>query len=262
MEDRGKSARPTTRVPIVRENVLLFSKPPPPPAHVHAAVHAIPPSGSVPQQRTGLISLTDPRPPQSNRNVYVETPTPIKASSSHNAVISTQPTALKRPTSTSHVDATPPCEESIICPRCDRCRCRACTAKRELPKYWCGTSRTTEVSAQCVVEWCTCLKAVKCCFDILNIHDREHENPLSDRPCACCGQPHCCKRWTCMAMMSVCLPCLCLYPFLKCGLMMCTCCYNCATRKGCACSQRNPNPRSGYEPGRKGLIDYENSSST
>ena len=242
MEERVK--KPSSRVPIIRENVRLDSKPPPP-----AHVHRIPPSTSTRSQSTGLVTLMTPR-SQAKQNLYVEAP--VKTSSgSGSVVIDSQPVSLKRQTAC-HVEQE--CEDSIICQRCKRCRCSGCRAKRELPKHWCGT---TEVSAQCVVEWCTCLKAVKCCFDVLNIHDHEHENPLSDRPCACFDQPHCCKRWTCMGLMSICLPCLCFYPFLKCGLMTCTACYNCATRKGCTCSERSTN-----EPGSKRLIEHENSSST
>lgn len=251
-----KRGKPASRLPITPENVRLSDKPPAPgrtlSSQPMASVHR-----STASTRNALppVSLTAGRnQPLARQNLYVETPHNKHSSQSHALI--RQPTPLK-PNSSSTCDATSGddgCEDSIICKQCRRCKCRQCAAPRALPKGWCGDN---EVSAQCIVDYCTCMKLVRCCFDVMNITDREHDGPVSDRACACCSQPQCCKRWTCMGLMSLCLPCLCCYPPLKCCLMACTACYNGVTHKGCRCDQRRSN-----EPGSKRLIEHENSSST
>ncbi|XP_013412779.1 protein sprouty homolog 2 isoform X2 [Lingula anatina] len=125
---------------------------------------------------------------------------------------------------------------SIICPRCQKCRCRRCVeGPSELPSRWICNGKQ-ECSANCIVDRVSCL----CCIQGLFYHcykDREQdlEVSASDDPCACCERPHCFKRWSTMAALSVCLPCLCLYFPLKGCVALCTCCYNRSKRTGCTC---------------------------
>lgn len=127
---------------------------------------------------------------------------------------------------------------SIYCSNCRKCKCDACRKPRELPRLWICNQKQ-EVSLQCAVDTCTCLCLVKCCFSsCFNYLDREEETVMaSDNPCGCCGQPHCCKRWACMAGAAIACPTLLLYPLCKLGLLACTGCYNCCTHRGCTCRQ-------------------------
>lgn len=59
---------------------------------------------------------------------------------------------------------------------------------------------------------------------------------LSDDPLACASRPHCCPRWTALACLSICLPCLCFYPAFRAGAKAVQWCYdkNVGLR-GCQC---------------------------
>lgn len=159
--------------------------------------------------------------------------------------------ALKKEVRTEPVDLSAPCQEAFICSQCGKCRCGVCMQQRPLPSRWICRNKC-ECSAQKCVEYCTCVWLVKGIFYHC-LKDRQADEEFQlDEPCACCDQPHCCKRWTCMAAMSLCLPCLCLYWPLQCGLDMCTSCYN--QGRGCRC-------RKDRIPGSKGLLlDSESSS--
>ena len=146
------------------------------------------------------------------------------------------------------------CKDSIICSQCGRCRCSACTEPRELPKKWLCSNKC-ECSAQKCIEVCSCL----CCVRAIFYHwfkdsDADVEEDSSDDPCACCQRPHCCKRWTCIGVLSLCMPCLYLYWPLRAGLSCVTGAYNRCYRRGCNC-RRDRLPGS-----RRLLIDSESSS--
>lgn len=180
-------------------------------------------------------------------------------------VVAQQPQALPPPTTSSSgtvlkkkdgasltTTSVQPCTESIICPQCDKCRCRACTAPRELPSRWL-CQRTCELSCQKVVDTLSCVCCVKCIL-YHGCHEWESngETP-SDDPCACCEQAHCCTRWSLMAGLALCLPCLWLYWPLRCMQASCTAAYDACARPGCKCQRL---------PGSKRLLMDSDSSST
>lgn len=126
-------------------------------------------------------------------------------------------------------------QNSIICNVCHKCRCEECRMPRDLPKTWICDQKC-EVSADKLVEYCTCLCCVQCVFQFM-FTEQEDDLYLVDRPCACFSEGHCCKRWTVMGLMSLCLPGLCCYPCLK-GCVKCmNKCYNKCTNNGCQCNR-------------------------
>ncbi|XP_036380804.1 protein sprouty homolog 3 [Megalops cyprinoides] len=122
----------------------------------------------------------------------------------------------------------------FICERCGRCKCRECGAPRSLPSCWVCEQRCL-CSAESVVENGTCL----CCVKGLFYHcSADDEDNCADRPCSC-GPGRACARWGTMALMSLCLPCLCCYPPAKLCLAACQRGYDRAARPGCRCSNTN-----------------------
>lgn len=122
----------------------------------------------------------------------------------------------------------------FICERCSRCKCQECCAPRSLPSCWACGQRCL-CSAENAVEYGTCL----CCVKGLFYHcSADDEDNCADRPCSC-APAHACSRWSTMAVLSLCLPCLCCYPPAKLCLTMCQRGYNRATRPGCRCSNTN-----------------------
>lgn len=122
--------------------------------------------------------------------------------------------------------------EGIICDQCGRCRCAACTEPRPLPSHWCCHD-SCEVSPDKVLDVCTCF----CCVKGVFYHcGAEEDNECYEKPCGCCSTPHCCRRWTVLSMMALCLPCLWAYWPAKACLSACTSCYNRCRHKGCECS--------------------------
>lgn len=127
--------------------------------------------------------------------------------------------------------------DSVICSRCGKCKCAACRENRELPSWWlCG--KKFEISAKSAVNMCTCVCCVK---GIFYHYSKDYQQDsmdgmCSDEPCAGCERPQCLKRWACMALLSLCLPCLCIYWPAQCALVCCTACYNGCTSRGCKCA--------------------------
>lgn len=152
----------------------------------------------------------------------------------------------------------PPCKQGLICPRCNKCRCMACTQPRRLPSCWIGRSfYQCECSAQQAVNICSCL----CCVQALFYHCLYHpddEDDLVIEPCACCERQRCCLRWMIMGLLLPVLPCLCLYCPLQCALDACTACYNGCSRRGCHCGRDASS--SGSSTTRDLLLDSEPSS--
>lgn len=154
-------------------------------------------------------------------------------------------------------------DDSIICKKCHKCRCGACTDPQELPSKWlCGN--TCHVSGQCCIETASCYCCVQAVFYHCGGKDEQDADYdcLAD-PCACCSQPNCVKRWTCMALMALCLPCLCCYWPMKGCLKCCTMCYNKCRKKGCRCA-KNSKPKKiengSQSPRRLLLIESDSSS--
>ncbi|XP_061106124.1 protein sprouty homolog 3 [Conger conger] len=122
----------------------------------------------------------------------------------------------------------------LICERCGRCKCQECGAARSLPSCWLCDQRCL-CSADSALETATCL----CCVKGLFYHcSADDEDNCADRPCSC-GPAHRCSRWAAMALLSLCLPCLCCYPPAKLCLSACQRAYDRAARPGCRCSNSN-----------------------
>lgn len=229
--------------------------------------YAVPASLPPPDGIAGVITLDQVRPQPRHQNEYVDTPrTPLTSSSK--TVLSTSPQSggvVQRdrvllpnristtPSIISHqpVSISPPLKKdltnlplkvddnnSIICSRCGKCKCGACTNPRDLPARWlCGDK--VKLSPESVVDCCTCMFLIKGLFYHCSKDDQDSDYEVVKDPCAGCDRPHCCKRWTCILTMSTCLPCLCLYWPARAGLKMCKVCYNKCRKKGCTCSEKN-----------------------
>lgn len=122
------------------------------------------------------------------------------------------------------------CHESIICQQCGRCRCQLCARHRS--------------TARRAVEICSC---VSCVNHIVAVRRRRQHHNWSDSddddddedPCACSPcRSKCCRRWTLLVILSVCLPCLCLYWPLRCVVGACSRCAGWQMR-GCRCVERS-----------------------
>ncbi|MEQ2306998.1 hypothetical protein AMECASPLE_013788 [Ameca splendens] len=143
-------------------------------------------------------------------------------------------------------------EHLFICERCARCKCQECCSPRHLPSCWACGQRCL-CSAESVVEYCTCLCCVKGLFYHCSAQD--DEDNCADRPCSC-APANACARWSTMALLALCLPCLCCYPPARMCLALCQCAHDRATRPGCRCSNTNTvcrkisasNPNAGHPP--------------
>lgn len=259
----------------------------------HTVTNTLPPADVA-----GVITLDQVRLQPRKQNEYVDTPrSPLSSSggkfgsgpSTKNVVVTMAPSRerVKLPNRTNSgiirtqpVSTSPPLKkdlplevdkgDSIICSQCGKCRCGACTTPRELPSKWlCGDK--VKVSPETCVDYMTCVCCVKGVFYHCSKDDQDAEFECVTDPCACCSRPNCCTRWTCILAMSACLPCLCLYPPAKCGLMACTALYNKCRKKGCTCSgssrdgKKSRAPKSKMDPSSqyRGLLiesDRESSS--
>ncbi|KAL3880182.1 hypothetical protein ACJMK2_032446 [Sinanodonta woodiana] len=252
----------------------------------------------------GVITLDQVRPQPRTQNEYVDTPgkhllPPVHAKAGVGGVHSggggiqrDSTRAVSLPTRTSNLSSNPqqffpplltpivssqpvstspplkkdlPLEvdDSIICSRCGKCRCGACTESRELPSRWlCGDK--VNLSPESAIEHCTCFCCVQCLFYHYSKDDQDNDYDCYTDPCACCNRPHCCKRWTCILLMSLCLPCLCVYWPAKCGLYACTACYNKCRRKGCTCNTNSSKEKtsSSSQSHRLLLVESESSSNS
>jgi hypothetical protein len=233
------------------------------------------PSNSLPPvDVAGVITLDQVRLQPRKQNEYVDTPRSPHTSSggkfgssgnpsAKNTIVTLAPSRERvklpnRTTTTTQsgivrtqpVSISPPLKkdlpvevdkgDSIICSQCGKCRCGACTSPRQLPSKWlCGDK--VNVSPETCVDYVTCVCLVKGVFYHCSKDDQDAEFECVTDPCACCNRPNCCTRWTCILAMSLCLPCMCLYPPAKCGLMACTGLYNKCRKKGCTCNNKSSN---------------------
>ncbi|GFN74735.1 sprouty-like protein 2 [Plakobranchus ocellatus] len=153
----------------------------------------------------------------------------------------------------------------IICEECGKCRCGACTERRELPcGTWCcgGKCELTPVK---VLDVCTCFCAVKCLFfHCRRGEEEEDDNECYENPCGCCGTPLCCQRWTVLGLMSACLPCLWTYWPARACLAASTATYNaCCRHKGCQCDLKHAeNASSGTSGGSASISGSSSSAAT
>ncbi|XP_046574099.1 protein sprouty homolog 2-like [Haliotis rubra] len=208
------------------------------------SVHSHPQAPSQRGPATQPVRITSIRPPL-NSNVISSQPSSVP------------PPLKKEPIEIDGDNHT----ESIICNKCGKCRCGACTEPRDLPSRWlCGDK--CEISLEKGVDFCTCFCCVKTVFYHCGSQDEETGRACYEDPCACCGDaPHCIKRWTCMTLMSLCLPCLwCYWPARGC-MRGCTMCYNKCRKKGCQCSRKvDRKAASKHSQTRRLLVDSDSSS--
>ena len=248
--------RPPAPTPNLTRNSHLFMISPPTEVHVDR-------SSSTTRE---VVTLTGERKGPKAKNDYVDTPhskenvphtvvSQHKPSQSHSfaerAVIS-QPKSVIVKQSKENGDRGDSHEESFTCPTCGKCKCKLCTTPRELPKKWLGPGKY-ECSVQKVAEYCSCMCCVQFLFQTM-CNDSEDQQDVSDDPCACCEQRHCCKRWLCMLCLVPFLPGLLCYPLWKGGIAICTKCYNKCNNPGCNCK------RDRVPGNQRPLLDPENSS--
>jgi protein sprouty family protein 2 len=194
-------------------------------------------------------------PVKSSSSTSDRTPSSNSSSTAGQQPIFTQPKKdQKDPNLTIDADDNTQHQDSIICSKCGKCKCRDCTQPQDCctPRWICN--RSVECSPDKAVEYCTCLCCVQCIF--YHCYDERADDELSarDDPCACCERPACCRRWACMGLMSLCLPCLCCYWPLNCVSSMCKECHHRCSRRGCHCRKDKPQNM------KRLLIDSESSS--
>jgi len=134
-----------------------------------------------------------------------------------------------------------------VCRRCGRCRCRDCAAAEQ---------SSTLRRARSAVDVVSCMCCVRSLFYHCLKDDAGDELDCSDEPCACTGRPHCAVRWAVMGALLPCLPCLCLYVPLRCGVDAACRRSSPGTARSCRCSSG----RNSRHPGLKGLLESESSS--
>lgn len=130
--------------------------------------------------------------------------------------------------------------DSIICPECSRCRCQACRTPRPLPSKWLCHDKFL-CSAEACVDYASCL----CCVKGLFYHcagsegDDDAGATCADRPCSCAPHQRL-ARWSCLASLTLALPCLACYWPLRGGVHLVEMCYQKCTRHGCRCDHSSP----------------------
>ncbi|GAB6031104.1 hypothetical protein CHUAL_007912 [Chamberlinius hualienensis] len=134
--------------------------------------------------------------------------------------------------------------ESIICPKCGRCRCDACRGTRPLPSTWI-CSDSYQCSFETTLDQCTCMCCVKaifyhCCKD----YELDDDVSCADKPCSC-SPHHRWMRWGSLCLLTAILPCLlCYWPMRVC-LKLCEACHTRLRHQGCRCPPNsNPNHNS------------------
>lgn len=186
--------------------------------------------GSGPRE---VITLGQPRPGVARRlNEYIETPLRPALPTKERHVVTSQPQAAKQEPK----EAEPAHEDSIICRRCGRCRCDACQGPRPLPSRWVCSDKV-HCSAGALVDYCSCVCCVKGLFyHWAKDYDLDTDVSCADKPCSC-GPHRRCARWSCLGLLSLVLPCLCLYWPLQGCVRLCELCYASCSRRGCRCDQ-------------------------
>ncbi|BET01743.1 Sprouty protein (Spry) [Nesidiocoris tenuis] len=200
------------------------------------------------------VSLVAPRPPSARAtNEYIETPLPrVHRSAVHQHERSPRshyqlgadeqrkkkeleelgPVTRTQPKAASGVPlVTPPAtpsSDSIICHDCGRCRCASCRSPPQPPSAWL-CSDLCYVSPESCVDYATCL----CCVRGILYHCSPDEDWSRD-PCSC-SSTHWLRRWTCLGLTSIFLPCLCCYCPLKTCSDSCTSAYAACSHRGCSC---------------------------
>lgn len=118
------------------------------------------------------------------------------------------------------------------CDRCNRCKCKDCTAATPLPSCWmCG--HRCLCSAEALVEYTTCV----CCLKALLYHcSSDDEDSSADAPFSC-QESRRCTRWSMAAAMAFVLPCLLCYGPARGCLALCQLCHD--RRTHCRCKSQH-----------------------
>lgn len=135
-----------------------------------------------------------------------------------------------------------------VCRRCGRCMCSESIAAEQ---------SSTLRRARSVVDVVSCICCVRTLFYHCLKDDAGDELDCSDEPCACFDRPRCAVRWAVMGALLPCLPCLCLYPPLRCGVDAVCGRPSPRSARSCRCTSA---PRNSRHPGLKGLLESESSS--
>lgn len=238
---------------------------------VHLPVRT--PTSPLDPATTSPVSLLQPRPDVQRRvNEYVETPlrpicleekTTVKEGGSlrtSRGVVTTQPghhhhqTFKKSPDSGSGRGGGVSADSdrcSIICRECGRCRCEACRQPRPMPSFWLCHNFCL-CSAETCVDYGSCL----CCVKGLMYHCASRDgddDTCADDPCSC-GPHRRLGRWSCLALTSLALPCLCCYWPLRGLASGLEHCYSSCDSRGCRCETRHSRPKPELTP-EKRLLD-------
>ena len=130
-------------------------------------------------------------------------------------------------------------KHALMCEKCGLCKCDECTAPRTLPTCWLCEKRCL-CSAESTLEYATCLCCIKALFyHCMDYGDGDSSDSWADKPCAGCSQSHCALRWGCMALASLCLPCLPCYLPGRCCLKACLSAYERVGAPRCRCPNSN-----------------------
>jgi len=126
-------------------------------------------------------------------------------------------------------------ERCCECPHCGKCICGKCgrSSRRHSKMKCCATcSERVDCDVSTCLEFATCMSCVRCSFYHFTERGNSESDEVSwaDEPCACHGN-HCCLRWTYLGLMSICLPCILLYPCVKFANSIChSICYSSSLR--------------------------------
>ncbi|CAD6215059.1 GSCOCG00011162001-RA-CDS [Cotesia congregata] len=140
---------------------------------------------------------------------------------------------------------------SIMCDYCGRCKCESCREPPPLPSRWlCNNS--CFCSAETALDYASCLCCVKGlfyhCGDANGSGDSEVGGSCADEPCSCSGSRKT-ARWTCLAALTMVLPCLLCYWPLKGCVTICEACYARHAAQGCKCDPMAVGRSFGGPPG-------------
>lgn len=126
-------------------------------------------------------------------------------------------------------------EWSIICKQCGKCRCEACRQPKSVPSRWICNNQCF-CSLESCVDFGSCLCCVKGVLYHCTTRDGD-DDTCADEPCDC-GPDRRTKRWACLALTSIILPCLWCYWPLRCMASACELCYARYSSRGCRCSSK------------------------
>ncbi|KAL7648600.1 UNVERIFIED_CONTAM: hypothetical protein RMT77_000506 [Armadillidium vulgare] len=163
---------------------------------------------------------------------------------------------ISQPSSITFTKGVPE-EDSIICSRCGRCRCEACSLPRPPSGAWvCGGK--CHVSPSTAVDYLSCLCCVKGVLYHCGKDSFDESSSVVDRPCSCSGSDAV-LRWACMALAALPLPCLFCYWPLRGVRALFEKTYERFTTQGCKCRPspdiaRRPNPHQTPAPTEKRLL--------